>query len=168
MPKIPFSEVTSSVASQVASVLEQFTSQGVEVWLRFGHEMNYYVVSKYGSPERKSPTVIRGKLGTTLELQQSSSQHGRTSMPLFLPNLSSKWTGHQTYQSPQQTNTGQALLTSILSVLTATPEAPSLRPHSRIAIRHSMTRIQQATESHSRSVRLDTVVPEVRKNGLAS
>lgn len=45
MPTIPFSEVTSSVASQVASVLEQFTSKGVEVWLRFGHEMNYYVVS---------------------------------------------------------------------------------------------------------------------------
>ena len=45
MPIIPFSQVTSSVASQVASVLEQFTSQGVEVWLRFGHEMNWYVVS---------------------------------------------------------------------------------------------------------------------------
>ncbi|KAF7874798.1 hypothetical protein EAF04_001972 [Stromatinia cepivora] len=43
MPSIPFSEVTSSVASQVASVLEQFTAKGVEVWLRFGHEMNYYV-----------------------------------------------------------------------------------------------------------------------------
>lgn len=45
MPTIPLSEVTSSVASQVASVLEQFTGRGVEVWLRFGHEMNYYVVS---------------------------------------------------------------------------------------------------------------------------
>jgi hypothetical protein len=44
MPIIPFSEITSSVASQIAEVLEQFTSQGVEVWLRFGHEMNYYVV----------------------------------------------------------------------------------------------------------------------------
>ncbi|KAB8300160.1 hypothetical protein EYC80_000387 [Monilinia laxa] len=43
MPTIPFSEVTSSVASQVARVLEQFTVKGVEVWLRFGHEMNYYV-----------------------------------------------------------------------------------------------------------------------------
>ncbi|PQE08469.1 glycoside hydrolase family 26 protein [Rutstroemia sp. NJR-2017a BBW] len=43
MPSIPFSQVTSSVAAQVASVLEQFTSKNVEVWLRFGHEMNYYV-----------------------------------------------------------------------------------------------------------------------------
>ncbi|ESZ95292.1 glycoside hydrolase family 26 protein [Sclerotinia borealis F-4128] len=43
MPTIPFSEVTSSVASQVAAVLEQFTAKGVEVWLRFSHEMNYYV-----------------------------------------------------------------------------------------------------------------------------
>ena len=45
MPIIPFSHVTSSVAAQVASALEQFTSKGVEGWLRFGHEMNYYVVS---------------------------------------------------------------------------------------------------------------------------
>ena len=41
-----FSGITPAVASQVASVLEQFTSQGVEVWLRFGHEMNYYDVSR--------------------------------------------------------------------------------------------------------------------------
>ncbi|EDN91111.1 hypothetical protein SS1G_00514 [Sclerotinia sclerotiorum 1980 UF-70] len=45
MPYIQFSQVSSSVASQVASVLEQFTAKGVEVWLRFGHEMNYYVTS---------------------------------------------------------------------------------------------------------------------------
>jgi hypothetical protein len=44
MPKIPFNQVTSTVASQVAKVLAKFTSQGVEVWLRFGHEMNWYVV----------------------------------------------------------------------------------------------------------------------------
>jgi len=50
MPYIPFSQVTPSVASQVASVLEQFTAKGVEVWLRFGHEMNYYVVSDYSQP----------------------------------------------------------------------------------------------------------------------
>jgi hypothetical protein len=59
MPVIPFSEVTSSVASQVASVLEQFTSQGVEVWLRFGHEMNYYVVSNFArSPRQKLTSVV--------------------------------------------------------------------------------------------------------------
>jgi hypothetical protein len=49
MPSIPFSQVTSSVAAQVASVLDQFTSKGVEVWLRFGHEMNYYVVCMHKS-----------------------------------------------------------------------------------------------------------------------
>ncbi|QSZ35056.1 hypothetical protein DSL72_007920 [Monilinia vaccinii-corymbosi] len=42
MPIVPFSEVTRSVARQVASVLEKFTAKGVEVWLRFGHEMNFY------------------------------------------------------------------------------------------------------------------------------
>jgi hypothetical protein len=45
MPTIPFNQITPSIASQVASVLSQFTSRGVEVWLRFGHEMNWYVVS---------------------------------------------------------------------------------------------------------------------------
>lgn len=44
MPYINFDEIDSNVASQVIGVLEKFTSQGVEVWLRFGHEMNYYTV----------------------------------------------------------------------------------------------------------------------------
>ncbi|KAK4075554.1 hypothetical protein Trihar35433_2114 [Trichoderma harzianum] len=43
MPTLPLGDFTASTASQVASVLEKFTSQGVEVWLRFGHEMNYYL-----------------------------------------------------------------------------------------------------------------------------
>ena len=46
MPSIPFTEVTSSVASQVADVLKKFTDQGVEVYLRFGHEMNWYASSE--------------------------------------------------------------------------------------------------------------------------
>jgi hypothetical protein len=58
MPSIPFSQVTSSVASQVASVLEQFTSQGVEVWLRFGHEMNWYVVSNRPKTHRQKTELI--------------------------------------------------------------------------------------------------------------
>lgn len=43
MPSVPFSQVTADVAKQVAAVMKQFTDAGVEVWLRFGHEMNYYV-----------------------------------------------------------------------------------------------------------------------------
>ncbi|KAM3065821.1 hypothetical protein ACMFMG_009955 [Clarireedia jacksonii] len=52
MPSIPFSQISSDVADQVASVLKQFTSKGVEVWLRFGHEMNYYVTdgTYHGTP----------------------------------------------------------------------------------------------------------------------
>ncbi|MCJ1457249.1 hypothetical protein MMC28_007616 [Mycoblastus sanguinarius] len=42
MPSIPFSEVPS-VAADVASVMNQLTSEGLTVWLRFAHEMNYYV-----------------------------------------------------------------------------------------------------------------------------
>lgn len=45
MPTLDLGSFTSSTASQIASVLEQFTSKGVEVWLRFGHEMNYYLSS---------------------------------------------------------------------------------------------------------------------------
>lgn len=39
---VAFADISEDVANQVASVLEKFTNQGVEVWLRFAHEMNYY------------------------------------------------------------------------------------------------------------------------------
>lgn len=38
-------DFTSSTASEIASILGQFTDQGVEIWLRFGHEMNWYLYS---------------------------------------------------------------------------------------------------------------------------
>jgi hypothetical protein len=38
-----FSGVTPEVASQVAAVMREFTDKGVVVWLRFAHEMNWYV-----------------------------------------------------------------------------------------------------------------------------
>lgn len=41
---VKFSDINESVGQQIASVLDQFTSQGVEVWLRFAHEVNYYVL----------------------------------------------------------------------------------------------------------------------------
>ena len=40
--KVKFSDITPTVADQIAGVLERFTSRGVEVWLRFAHEMNWY------------------------------------------------------------------------------------------------------------------------------
>lgn len=45
MPTLPLGSFTSSTAADVANVLKQFTDQGVEVWLRFGHEMNWYLYS---------------------------------------------------------------------------------------------------------------------------
>jgi len=45
MPTLQMSEFDSNVAAQVLAVLEQFTNEGIEVWLRFGHEMNWYAVS---------------------------------------------------------------------------------------------------------------------------
>ena len=38
-----FSGITPNVAEQVAFVMRKFTDRGVRVWLRFGHEMNWYV-----------------------------------------------------------------------------------------------------------------------------
>ena len=40
--KFRFSDFDSTVAGQIAGVLEHFTFQGVEVWLWFAHEMNWY------------------------------------------------------------------------------------------------------------------------------
>ena len=40
---LTFSQVDENIAQQIASVLEKFTEQGIEVWLRFAHEVNYYV-----------------------------------------------------------------------------------------------------------------------------
>ena len=40
---LTFSEISTEIASDIANVLNEFTSKGVEVWLRFAHEMNYYV-----------------------------------------------------------------------------------------------------------------------------
>ncbi|CAF9943385.1 MAG: hypothetical protein ALECFALPRED_000257 [Alectoria fallacina] len=50
---VTFSQIDSTVAQQIATVLEKFTSQGVEVWLRFAHEVNYYVQAggSNGEPE---------------------------------------------------------------------------------------------------------------------
>ena len=41
-PWIPFTQVDDSVARQVAATMKKFTDQGVQVYLRFGHEMNWY------------------------------------------------------------------------------------------------------------------------------
>jgi hypothetical protein len=59
MPTVGFSGITPSIASQVASVLEQFTEKGVEVWLRFGHEMNYYVVSNLSFRSQAKMVLIK-------------------------------------------------------------------------------------------------------------
>ena len=42
MPDIPFSQVPA-MAGQVTAVMNELTSQGLTVWLRFAHEMNWYV-----------------------------------------------------------------------------------------------------------------------------
>jgi hypothetical protein len=41
MPSVNFNEITEDVAKQV--VMKEFTDAGVTVWLRYAHEMNWYV-----------------------------------------------------------------------------------------------------------------------------
>ncbi|KAF2439339.1 glycoside hydrolase family 26 protein [Karstenula rhodostoma CBS 690.94] len=43
MPSVNFNQITPDIASQVAAVMKQFTDAGVTVWLRYAHEMNWYV-----------------------------------------------------------------------------------------------------------------------------
>ncbi|KAL9613991.1 MAG: hypothetical protein Q9167_001471 [Letrouitia subvulpina] len=43
MPTLPLSDVTAEVASQIATSMAKFVEQNIEVWLRFAHEMNWYV-----------------------------------------------------------------------------------------------------------------------------
>ncbi|KAL1741345.1 glycoside hydrolase family 26 protein [Schizophyllum fasciatum] len=43
MPSIDLSKVDKKVAAQVADVLKKFTDKEVEVWLRFAHEINWYL-----------------------------------------------------------------------------------------------------------------------------
>ena len=43
---LKFSQIDAAVAGQVAASMKKFTDKGVEVWLRFAHEMNYYVANE--------------------------------------------------------------------------------------------------------------------------
>lgn len=49
---IKFSQSTPIVAQQIEMVLRKFTLQGVEVWLWFAHEVNYYTIKITGSANR--------------------------------------------------------------------------------------------------------------------
>lgn len=42
--EVRFFNIDETVGQQIDSVLGRFTSQGVEVWLRFAHEVKYYVL----------------------------------------------------------------------------------------------------------------------------
>ena len=57
-PYIEFS-VVPAVAPQIASVMEQLTSQGLTVWLRFAHEMNWYDTAAGGSTYKGTPAEFR-------------------------------------------------------------------------------------------------------------
>lgn len=48
---VTWSEVTTSLASQIGTVVKSFTDQGITTYLRFAHEMNCYAKPGCASPE---------------------------------------------------------------------------------------------------------------------
>lgn len=44
---LKFREVGPAIAKDIATVVKRFTDEGVEVWVRFAHEMNYYAGTGY-------------------------------------------------------------------------------------------------------------------------
>ena len=47
MPRIRFNQFSVELCAQIAATMRKFTDSGVHVWLRFAHEMNWYVVDKF-------------------------------------------------------------------------------------------------------------------------
>jgi Glycosyl hydrolase family 26 len=47
MPRIGFDQFSIELCAQIATTMRTFTDSGVHVWLRFAHEMNWYVRDKY-------------------------------------------------------------------------------------------------------------------------
>ena len=59
MPEgLTFAQISTDIASDIANVLNQFTSKGVEVWLRFAHEVNCY--AKPGCAQPGPPVYLGG------------------------------------------------------------------------------------------------------------
>ena len=101
MPTLPLSEVTEDVATQVAASMAKFTTQGIEVWLRFAHEMNYYVTDgTYHGSASDFQTAWKNVAGA---IQANSDTKGKVSM-FWSPNnvggqtsdLESWWPGPDT------------------------------------------------------------------------
>ena len=61
-PYIDFSAVPA-MASQIGTVMEQLTSQGLTVWLRFAHEMNWYDSAPGGQTYKGTPKEFRTAWG---------------------------------------------------------------------------------------------------------
>lgn len=106
---VRFSEINETVGQEIASVLSQFTSQGVEVWLRFAHEVNYYVMpdtnsaangSEYPGGSKQSPVRLERLSGHSDSYRQhktSSFRHGRSFMTLLQSIPKSGCSGRPTW-----------------------------------------------------------------------
>ena len=55
---LKFRQVGSKIAADIANVVKRFTDEGIEVWLRFGHEMNYYAKTGYYNGSTDSQPLL--------------------------------------------------------------------------------------------------------------
>ncbi|KAF2181032.1 glycoside hydrolase family 26 protein [Zopfia rhizophila CBS 207.26] len=46
MPSTNFNQVSPAVVDQLTAIMKKFANQGIEVWLRYAYEMNWYVQEK--------------------------------------------------------------------------------------------------------------------------
>ena len=72
---VRFCDINATVAHQIAYVLSQFTSQGVEVWLRFAHEVNYYVMPDTNGTENGPEYPGGSKQKPSASISSERSEH---------------------------------------------------------------------------------------------
>lgn len=81
-----FSDISTGIASDIANVLNQFTSQSVEVWLRFAHEMNYYVTSDSGTDGPVYPGGTQAEFIAAWERVHDAVQSNPKILMFWSPN----------------------------------------------------------------------------------
>lgn len=82
MPTISggFKAVTDAHCQKAASIIQDYVNSGVEVWLRFGHEMNWYVQDGTYHGSKSTPTLPLLIFEQSTD-KMSPQQHQATSSP---------------------------------------------------------------------------------------
>lgn len=74
-PYIEFSAVPA-IAPQIGTVMEQLTGQGLTIWLRFAHEMNWYNSAAAGYMYKGAPQDFCNSMRSRFRCGQNKSNTG--------------------------------------------------------------------------------------------